>query len=144
MTNFTCGTAVFYLPEFPFSGEIETSNLLLALDTFKHFVDIGQVSPLYNVVVVTANDRLVSQSDLLNEYYVRKMEEYGVEVRYGQTMTAVNKGEFSPNKRNAFLFLPKFGNRGNFRVGFQCPPYHASQSSQFFIEKFRIIGSFKK
>jgi len=92
LTNFSNGTAVFYLPEFPYSGEVETSNLLLALDTFKHFMNIGQMSPLYHVVVVTANDRLISQSDLLNDFYVRKLEEYGVEVRYGQTMTAIDKG----------------------------------------------------
>lgn len=81
------------MPEFPYSGEVESSNLLLALDTFKHFSNIGQVSCLYNVVVVTPNDRLVSNSDLLNDFFLKKMEEYGVEVRFGQSMTAVNKSK---------------------------------------------------
>lgn len=92
MGMYTHGTAVFYLPEFPFSGEIETSNMLMALDTFQHFENIGYASPLRNTIVVTPNDRLVSNSDLLNDYYIRKMEQYGVEVRYGQKMTAIDKG----------------------------------------------------
>ena len=91
---FTHGTAVFYLPEFPFSGEVEASNLLLALDSMKFFEKIGYVSPLHNVVVVTPNDRLVSKSDLLNQYYIEKLESYGVEVRYGHSLTSIDKGKF--------------------------------------------------
>lgn len=83
---------MFYLPEFPFSGEVEAWNLLMALDTFRHFQNIGAVSPLHKIVVSTPNDRLVSHSELLNEYFMGKLEKYGAEVRLGQKMTAVDKG----------------------------------------------------
>jgi sulfide:quinone oxidoreductase len=92
MSLFTHGTAVFYLPQFPFSGEIEASNMLTFLDSIKHYEKIGWVSPLHNVVVVTPNDRIVSHSDLLNDYFTMKLEQYGVEVRYNTTMNSINKG----------------------------------------------------
>ena len=93
MADYNHGTVVFYLPEFPFSGEIETSNMLMALDSFEHFEKIGWVSPIRKVVVATPNDRLVSHSSLLNDFYVKKLGEYGAEIRYGQKMTSIDKGE---------------------------------------------------
>ena len=92
MSLFNHGTAVFYLPQFPFSGEIEASNMLTFVDSIKHFESIGWVSPLHNVVVVTPNDRLVSTSELLNDYYKNKLAEYGVEVRYGTSINSIDKG----------------------------------------------------
>lgn len=92
--RFTHGTAIFYLPEFPFSGEVEASNLLLALESFKNYLNAGWVSPLYKVVVATPNDRIVSHSQLLNDFYLKKFEEYGVEVCYGTKMMSVDKGNY--------------------------------------------------
>lgn len=80
------------MPEFPFSGEVEASNLLLALDNFQAGKEIGWVSPLHNVTVVTPNDRLVSNSALLNDFYVRKLENYGATIMYGTKLLSIDKG----------------------------------------------------
>jgi len=118
MSLFNHGNAVFYLPEFPFSGEIEASNMLTCLDSFKFFETIGWVSPLHNIILVTPNDRIVSNSDLLNNYYEKKLEQYGVEVRYNTSLNAINKGIPSSftNIRKLNLFSSRCLIRGNFRI----------------------------
>lgn len=141
---FTHGTAVFYLPEFPFSGEVESSNLLLALDSFKHFENIGAVSPLHNVVVVTPNDRLVSNSELLNDYYLQKMEQYGVEVRYGQKLTAIDKGKSYLTQRQVVLQFGGCQFRGTNRTRFPNVAFVHSKQSQCTTQKLRIIGHVQK
>ena len=94
MSYFYNGNAVFYLPEFPYSGEVETSNLLMSLDLWQHFENIGNASPLRNITVVTPNDRLISKSEKLNEFYLNKLAAHGVNILYGKRMTEVNDGNF--------------------------------------------------
>lgn len=90
MSYFYNGDAVFYLPEFPYSGEVETSNMLMSLDLWQHFENIGNASPFRSVTVVTPNDRLISKSDKLNEFYLNKLAQHGATIVYGKKLTAVN------------------------------------------------------
>lgn len=62
------GDIFFYIPPFPFGGEIESMNLLAALDIFRTSVTAGVMSPLYRVHVINANDRFASNSPLLSKF----------------------------------------------------------------------------
>jgi sulfide:quinone oxidoreductase len=90
MSYFTHGDAVFYLPEFPYSGEVETSNMLMSLELWQHLENIGNCSPLRQITVVTPNDRLISKSDKLNDFYLNKLAAHGANIVYGKRMTAIN------------------------------------------------------
>lgn len=95
MSHYTGGTAVFYLPEFPYSGEVESSNLLMSLELWHHFESIGAVSPKRKTILVTPNNRIISNSDLLNQFYLDKLAQYNVEIRYGEKMISIDKGRIS-------------------------------------------------
>jgi len=87
---FYSGDAYVYIPPFPFSGEIEGYNFLIALDTWRESVKLGQVSPKHSLTIINANDRFASKSDALDSFIKQKLNDYGVNVHYNTKLTAVD------------------------------------------------------
>ena len=76
----------------------------MALQTWKHYEDLGIVSPKRETIVISANDRLISKSSKLNDYYLQKLQEYGVKIQYNQKLTRVNKGTYKTFYITKFIF----------------------------------------
>ena len=95
MGTYLNGNAVFYFPEFPYSGEIETSCLLHAIESWQHLENIGAISPIRQTVVITPNKRIASHSDLLNDFVIRKLEDSGVSIMFSSKMISIDKGNIS-------------------------------------------------
>lgn len=70
---FTSGNAYIYIPEFPFSGEIETYNFLMTIDYLAYGEKIGLVSPLHSLTIINANDRFASHSKVLDDFIKNKI-----------------------------------------------------------------------
>lgn len=85
------GDIFFYIPPFPFGGEIESMNLLVALDTFRQSVKTGIMSELYKVHVINANDTFAAHSPLLNKFIEERLAADGkVHVRMRTRLTGVD------------------------------------------------------
>lgn len=87
---FSHGDAFVYIPPFPFSGEVEGYNFLIAIETWQKSVTLGQVSPLHSLTIINANDRFASKSDKLDAYIKEKLESYGVKVLYNTKLSKVD------------------------------------------------------
>lgn len=70
------GDIYIYLPPFPYAGEIESMNLLVALDTWAMHEKIGLISPLRKVHIVSANDRFASKDALLDKFIRERIAKF--------------------------------------------------------------------
>ena len=102
---FHSGNAVVTIPKFPFQGETEMYNFLMALDYFTEGEKTGLVSPQHKLIILNENDRFCSYSDKLNEMIVRRLSSNPkVEVIYGAELNKIDGEE-----RKAF-YKTKEGN----------------------------------
>jgi hypothetical protein len=69
--NYTHGDAFFYIPKYPFRGEIAAYSFLNAYESWQYFKKIGKVSPLSTLTIVNANDKF-SQFNPEAEQVIRK------------------------------------------------------------------------
>ena len=73
---FEHGNAFIYIPEFPFAGEVETYNFLMALSTWEMGERYGLVSPKHSLTIINANDRFASHCDVLDKFFRDKLAQY--------------------------------------------------------------------
>ena len=66
-TQLRHGDAYFYVPKFPFAGEVETYNFLFNLEYWKGNQTIGIVSPVRTFNIINANDKFASHSKELDK-----------------------------------------------------------------------------
>ncbi len=88
---FESGSSFFFIPPFPFSGEVETYNFLVALDLWDYSEKIGLVSPKRKVTIVNANDKFSSHSPVLDKYIKKALENFDVEIIYNTKLNSINK-----------------------------------------------------
>lgn len=55
--NFTNGDAYFCIPPYPFAGEIEGYNFLLAKNIWNWYEEHGRLSPKHTFTIMNANER---------------------------------------------------------------------------------------
>lgn len=85
------GDIYFYIPPFPFAGEIESMNLLVALDTWALHEKIGLISPLRKVHIINANDRFASKDPLLDTFIRERLSKHDkVEVQFKTKLLEVD------------------------------------------------------
>lgn len=91
MELFEHGDAFFYIPPFPFSGEVESYNFLYALDIWKKGEKSGVVSPCRSATIINANSKFCSTSDKLNEFILKELEKFDVKILYNTKLASVDK-----------------------------------------------------
>lgn len=55
ISNFESGDAYYYIPPFPYAGEVETFNFLFSENLWKKDEILGLVSPLRKIKIINAN-----------------------------------------------------------------------------------------
>lgn len=88
---FETGHAYFYIPPFPFSGEVETYNFLFNINMWNKTEKQGLVSPFRKITIINANDRFSQNSDKLNEFFKSKLEALNAEVIYNTELKSIDR-----------------------------------------------------
>lgn len=83
--TFETGDAYYYIPPFPFSGEVETYNFLFSEAIWKKDERLGMVSPIRKLRILNANQSFSNDSQI-DEFIKTKAEKLGIEVIYGATL----------------------------------------------------------
>ena len=126
-TLFSSGDAYVYIPEFPFVGEVESYNFLMALDYIRYGEVLGTVSPLNSITIVNANDKFASHSVSLNKLIEDRLSKFSkTEVLYNTKITKINKND------NKLTLVDKNGVESikDFSMAYIHPPSKANKLLQ--------------
>lgn len=90
--NYTHGDAYFYIPKFPFRGEIAYYHFLQAFDYWQYYKKIGKVSPISSFTIVNANDRMTSVDNEANNFILAQIEKRGIPILFNTELVEVKTG----------------------------------------------------
>lgn len=99
--HYTHGDAYFYIPKYPFKGEIAAYHFLQAWDYWEYYRKIGKVSPLSSLTVVNANDTFSQFDKEAHEYILKECQKRGINVLFNTQLTEVKGNERKITLRNA-------------------------------------------
>lgn len=91
--NYTHGDAYFYIPKYPFRGEIAAYHFLQAHDYWDYYRRIGKVSPISSLTVVNANDTFSQFDKQAHDFILKECEKRGIKVLFNTELTEVNGKE---------------------------------------------------
>lgn len=91
LTNYHHGDAYFYIPKFPFKGEIGAYHFLQAHQTWKDYKKIGHLHPNAEFKIINANDKFCQFEPETDEFFKKMCEKEGIEVLYNTELTEINK-----------------------------------------------------
>lgn len=87
--TFETGDVYYYIPPFPFSGEVETYNFIFAENIWKKDEDLNLVSPLRKITIINANDRF-SVDENIDKFFKEQTERLGIKVIYNSKLLSVD------------------------------------------------------
>lgn len=89
--NFNHGNAYFYIPKFPFKGEIGAYHFFSAHSTWEFYKKIGKVHPNSTFTIINANDNFTQFEPDTDEFFRTQLEKKGINVMYNTELTEINK-----------------------------------------------------
>jgi NADPH-dependent 2,4-dienoyl-CoA reductase/sulfur reductase-like enzyme len=99
--NYNHGDAYFYIPKYPFKGEIAAYHFLQAWDYWEYYRKIGKLSPLSSLTVVNANDTFSQFDKEAHEYILKECNKRGIKVLFNTQLTEVKGNERKITLRSA-------------------------------------------
>jgi hypothetical protein len=99
--NYTHGDAFFYIPKFPFRGEISGYHFLMAHDYWEYYRKIGKVSPKSSLTVVNANDSFTQYDKQAHDYILKQCQKRGIGVLFNTQLVEVKGEEQKLTLKNA-------------------------------------------
>ena len=91
--NFVHGDAYFYIPKYPFRGEIAYYNFLQAYDYWQYYIKIGKVSPKMSLTVVNANDTFAQFDPEAHDFIMKECEKRGIKVLFNTELKEIDGKE---------------------------------------------------
>ena len=88
--GFRHGDAYFYIPPFPFKGEINAYNFLAAADLWSNYKKLGIITPNSTFTVINANDRFCEFEPETDQMFKDQCEKMGINVVYNTKLEAVD------------------------------------------------------
>ncbi|CAK61041.1 unnamed protein product (macronuclear) [Paramecium tetraurelia] len=89
--NFNHGEAYFCIPQFPFSGEVESYNFLLSQRIWEWQTANGRQSPIKKFTIIQPNERFVQYNDAGDSFFKEELKRRNINVEYGLKLVEVNK-----------------------------------------------------
>lgn len=91
--NYTHGDAYFYIPPYPFKGEIAAYHFLQAHDYWEYYRKIGKLSPISSLTVICANDTFSQFDPQAHEFILNECDKRGIKVLFKTKLTEVDGKE---------------------------------------------------
>ena len=92
--NFIHGDAYFYIPPYPFKGEISAYHFLMAWDYWEYYKKIGKVSPRSSMTIVNANDTFAQFDKQAHEFILKECQKRGIPVLFNTRLAEVKGKEY--------------------------------------------------
>jgi len=89
--NYTSGDAIFTIPPYPYSGELENFNFFNSTEVWKWFLKNGKLSPINSFTVINANESFCHHNITTDQWIKAELAKRGVNVVLGENLTAVDK-----------------------------------------------------
>lgn len=87
------GDAYFYIPPFPFKGEIGAYNFLAAASIWNDYKKLGLIPQSATFTVINANDKFCQFEPETDQLFRDMCENYGVNVQFNTTLDSIQAAD---------------------------------------------------